>query len=132
MLTKGCIIDGGKKALGLSPRSCAGEPRRSRSCLQPTELGLWRRRAREALRWEEGVFLASGQPPSGCTSAIAEQEGQLEVAQLHPCTAQMGFPTPREVKQITHRSNQKSGRNQVQLHSFISLHYFLELKLLPK
>lgn len=87
---------------------------------------------REALPWEEGVFLASGQPPSGCTSAIAEQEGQLEVAQLHPCTAQMGSPTPREVKQITHRSNQKSGRNQVQLHSVISLHYFLELKLLPK
>ena len=61
-------------------------------------------RAREALPREEGVLLAPGpprrraaraQPPLGCTAAVAERQGQLEVAQLHPRTAQKGSDTQR-------------------------------------
>lgn len=99
MPTKDCIIDGGRTAPPGLQRA-AGEPPplppAASPALQPAREAL---RGRRESCWRPAHRAVRAQPPSGCTAAIAEREGQLEVAQLHPRPAQPGDDT-REGKLI--------------------------------
>lgn len=81
---------------------------------------------------EEGVLLAPGLPGAGLRGHSLPRAAPLQSLNGRTIRGRGGGATPREGKRFPHIPSQNSGRNQVQLHSFVSLHYFVELKLLPK
>lgn len=123
MLTKhciidGCIIDGWKAALVLSLRSCVGVPLPLACSLlgaaaaavaegNPSQVrreSFWHS-ARLPAR--PGCRAVMAEPLSDCTTAISEQEGHLEVTQLHLGTSQMRSWTSTKGKRCTHMRCQK-------------------------